>query len=82
MNTINQKLNLYSTEKSDLEQDMHDLEQLIASLSKQKHHTQCLVHSFSLDCDNYRQILTEIELKQIYLQKQIVRFPSLRYRSD
>ncbi|CAF1468971.1 unnamed protein product [Adineta ricciae] len=71
MNAINQNLKLYSTEKNDLEQDMHGLEQLIVHLSKQKHHTQCLVHSFSLDCENYRQILTEIELKQIYLQKQI-----------
>ncbi|UJR25752.1 hypothetical protein I4U23_007101 [Adineta vaga] len=79
---INQVINGYLTEKNDLEQDIDGLRELMAHFSKQKYNFQCLIYSFAQECEKYRSILTEVELKQIYLRKQIHTNEDLNHPSD
>jgi hypothetical protein len=55
-----------------LEKDMNGLRELLSHFSKEKQNIQYQIQLFTRNCENYRQILTEIELEQIYLQKKIV----------
>jgi len=51
---------------------MNGLRELSTHFSKEKQDIQFRIHSFTQKSEDYRQILTDIELEQIYLQKQIV----------
>ncbi len=51
---------------------MNGLRELLSHFSKEKQNIQYQIQLFTRNCENYRQILTEIELEQIYLQKKIV----------
>jgi hypothetical protein len=55
-----------------LEKDMNGLRELLSHFLKEKQNIQYQIQLFTRNCENYRQILTEIELEQIYLQKKIV----------
>ncbi|CAF2313380.1 unnamed protein product [Rotaria sp. Silwood2] len=79
---IDQRLENYSIEKSDFEKDTNGLNELLSHFSKQKQDIQYRIHSLTQDCENYRKILTDVELEQIYLQKQIDKYENLSHQSD
>ncbi len=58
---IDQRLENYLIDKNDLEKDLNGLRELFTQFTKEKHDIQLRIHSFTLDSNNYRQILTEIE---------------------
>ncbi|CAF1259296.1 unnamed protein product [Rotaria sordida] len=79
---IDQRLDNYLIEKHDFEKDINGLNDLLSYFSKQKQDIQFKIHSFTQDCENYRKILTDVELEQIYLQKQIDKYENLEQQSD
>ncbi|CAF1187029.1 unnamed protein product [Adineta steineri] len=79
---MEQQLNDYLIEKNDLEKDTNSLRELIMHFSKQKNDIQHKIRSYIQDCDVYKNILTEVELKQIYLQQQIDKYENLNRQLD
>ncbi|CAF3898576.1 unnamed protein product, partial [Rotaria magnacalcarata] len=79
---IDQIVANYLIEKCDFEKDTFGLNELLSYFSKQKQKIQHSIHRLRQDRDDYRQVLTEIELEQIYLQKQIDKYENLNQQSD
>ncbi|CAF3335461.1 unnamed protein product [Rotaria sp. Silwood1] len=79
---IDQRLENYSIEKNDLEKDANGLNELVTYFSKKKQDIQYRIHTLTQDCEIYRKILTDVELEQIYLQKQIDKYENLNQQSD
>ena len=59
-------------EKADFERDISDLEKLSKLFSQQKTYLNKQISSFNQKYETYKDKLTDIELKQINIQKQIV----------
>lgn len=71
---MNQRLENYSSEKLGVETDINELRDLSTNFTKEKHDLQKQIHSLALEQETYCQLLTEIELEEIHLRKQIVSF--------
>lgn len=67
-------------EKADFEKDTYGLNELLSYFSKQQQTIHPRIHSLTLECEKYRKILTEMELEQIYVQKQIVSLMNFIYQ--
>lgn len=55
-----------------MEKDINGLNDLLRDFSQKKQKLEFRIHYLTEDCENYHKALTEVELEQIYLQKQIV----------
>ena len=71
---MNQRLENYPSEKLDVETDINGLRDLSTNFAKEKHDLQKQIHSLALEHETYRQLLTEIELEEMHIRKQIVLF--------
>ncbi|CAF3357287.1 unnamed protein product [Rotaria socialis] len=79
---IDQIVANYLIEKNDFEKDTYGLNELLSYFSKQKQKIQHSIHRHRQDREDYRKVLTEIELEQIYLQKQMDKYENLNHQSD
>ena len=51
---------------------MKSLNELLLHFSQQKQNTQSRIYSLEHDCGKYCEILKEVEIEQMHLQRQIV----------
>lgn len=69
---IDQRLEDYLIEKNDFEKDINGLRELLRNFSKNKQNIQYEIDTITRNTQDFKQTLTEIELEQIHIQKQIV----------
>ncbi len=75
MNTIDQRIEELTQDKSDIEKDLYgsnSLQELNYRFSKQKKEIEFNIYRLSRECEKFHQKIKDLEQDQVRLRKQIV----------